>query len=90
MAQPLIDKVLTDARTIIADRRRLRGAEAVTAEGLECDACDDDAQRFCAVGALICAAYDLTGVHEHAHRLGWQVAGKIAEAAKLRRVALWN
>ena len=27
MAQPLIDRVVSDARTIIADRRRLRGLE---------------------------------------------------------------
>ena len=38
MAQPLIDRVLHDARTIIADRgRRLRGFEAVGADGNECD-----------------------------------------------------
>ena len=87
MAQPIIDHVLNDARRIIADRRRrLRGREAVTVEGEECDACDDVALRFCAVGALIHAAYDLTGEHERAHRLGWQVAGMIAEAARLRRV----
>ena len=87
MAQPLIDRVLTDARTIIADRqRRLRGLEAVTADGRECDPCGSEAHRFCAVGALIRAAYELTGDHEHAHSLGWQVAGMIADAAKLRRV----
>ena len=84
MAQPLIDKVLTDARTIIADRRRrLRFFEAVTAYGLSCDPCSLEATRFCAVGALIVAAYDLTGDHEQAHRLGWQVAGMIAEAAQV-------
>ena len=61
MAQPLFDRVLADARTIIADRRRrLRCSEAVTAQGGECDACDPAAARFCAVGALINAAYDAT------------------------------
>ena len=87
MAKPLIDSVLLNARTLVADRRlRLRGAEAVTANGRECDACDDDAQRFCAVGALIRTAYMTTGDREQAHRLGWRVAGLIANAAKLRRV----
>jgi hypothetical protein len=33
----------------------------VNARGLECDACDDDAQRFCAIGALIRTAYIMTG-----------------------------
>jgi hypothetical protein len=87
MAKPLIDTVLLNARTIVADRRlRLLGTEAVTADGRECDACDDDAQRFCAVGALIRAAYVATRDQEQAHRLGWRVAGLIADAANLRRV----
>ena len=38
MAQPLIDRVLHDARTIIADRQSpTAGLEAVTADGRECD-----------------------------------------------------
>jgi hypothetical protein len=87
MTKPLIDSVLINARTIVADRRRrLRDAEAVRVDGLECDACDDDARRFCAVGALIRAAYTMTGDQEQAHRLGWKVAGLIASAAQLPRV----
>jgi hypothetical protein len=87
MTQPLIDRVLHDARIIIADRRRrLRDFEAVGADGRECDPCGDEARRFCAVGALIHAAYCLTGDHDHAHRLGWQIASMIADAAKLRCV----
>ena len=87
MAQPLVDLVLSNARTIVANRRlRLLGAEAVTADGRECDACDADAVRFCAIGALIRAAYVLTGDQEQAHRLGWQVAALVAKAANLRPV----
>src|SRR4029077_12717623 len=79
--------VLLNARTIVADRRlRLLGTEAVTADGRECDACVDDAARFCAIGALIRAAYILTGDQEEAHRVGWQVAGLVATAVSLRRV----
>ena len=79
MAKPLIDRVLLDARTVIADRaRRLRCTEAVTAGGDVCAACDPAAVRFCAVGALNNAAFRITGDHEHAHRLGWKVAGMIA------------
>ena len=87
MTQPLIDRVLTDARTIIADRRRrLRCTEAVSGQGDMCDACDPAAVRFCAVGALINSAYRITGNHEQAHRLGWKVAGLVAKAARLRPV----
>ena len=87
MSQPIIDRVLKDARTIIADRRRrLRCTEAVTAQGDMCDACHPAAVRFCAVGALINSAFRITGDHEQAHRLGWKVAGLIAKAARLRPV----
>jgi hypothetical protein len=87
MAQPIVDRVLNDARTIISDRkRRLRSCEAVTADGTDCDPCADDAVRFCAVGALIHSAFELTGDHERAHRLGGKIAGMIADAANLRRV----
>ena len=87
MAQPLIDRVLLDARTIIADpRRRLRCTEAVTSTGEICDACDAAAVRFCAVGAIINVAFQITGKHEHAHRLGWKVASMIAKTSRLRPV----
>ena len=87
MAQPLIDNVLKDARIIIADRqRRLRGLEAVTADGRECDPCGSETRRVCAIGALIQATYELTGDREQAHRLGWDIAGMIADAAMLPRV----
>ena len=87
MAQPLVDLVLSNARAIVANRRlRLLGTEAVTADGQECDACAADAVRFCAIGALIRAAYVLTGDQEQAHRVGWKVAGLVATAAKLRRI----
>ena len=39
------------------------------------------------MGVLIHAAYELTGDHEQAHSLGWQVAGMIADAARLPRLA---
>jgi hypothetical protein len=84
MAQTLVDLVLKHARSIIADpRRRLRGKEAITAAGEECDPCENEAVRFCAVGALIHAAFQLTGNRERAHVLGWKIAGQIAAAAAL-------
>ena len=87
MTQPLIDRVLTDARTVIADRkRRLRCREAVTADGTDCDPYAAEAVRFCAVGALIHSVFELTGDHERAHKLGWKIADMIANAGNLRRV----
>jgi hypothetical protein len=87
MAQTLIDRILRDGRTIIADRRfRLRGSEAVDAQGIECDPCGQEARRFCAIGAFIRAAFDLVGDRENPHRLGWQVAALVANAGGLRQV----
>ena len=87
MSQGLIERVLVDGRSIIADRRRrLRGREAVNVAGLECDPCDRGAERFCAVGAFLRAAYDLVGDREAAQRLGWEAAAQVTEAAKLRCV----
>ncbi len=87
MAHPFVDRVLIEARSIVADRRRrLRGAEAVTADGRECDPCDDGARRFCAIGALIRAAHTIIDEPEQAHQLGWKVAGLVAKAAKLPRI----
>jgi hypothetical protein len=37
-------------------------------------------------GALIRTAHELTGDHERAHVLGWQVTGMIADAANLHPV----
>jgi hypothetical protein len=87
MSQGLIERVLFDGRSIIADRRRrLRGSEAVDAAGVEVDPCDLEARRFCAVGAFIRAAYDLVGDREVAQRLGWEAAAQVAEGANLRRI----
>jgi hypothetical protein len=87
MSQGLVELILVDGQSIIADRRRrLRGGEAVDAGGVECDPCDSDARRFCAVGAFIRAAFDLVGDREAAQRLGWEAAARVAEAANLRCV----
>jgi hypothetical protein len=87
MSHTLIDQVLNDGRSIIADRRRrLRGSDAVDAAGAEVDPCDGAARRFCAVGAFIHAAYAMVGDREAAHRLGLEVAAQVTEAAKLRCV----
>jgi hypothetical protein len=73
MAQALVDLVLLNARPIVANRRiRLLSAEAVTADGRECDACHADAQRFCAIGALIRAAYMVTGAKPIGSAGKWQ------------------
>lgn len=85
MSGPLVDEVVRRARALVAERKkRARGIEAVNAAGEECDACGDDAVRFCAVGALIRAAFDVCGDGERAHELGWRIAGMIERANNLK------
>jgi hypothetical protein len=85
MSEPLVDPVVVNARVLVADRtKRARGKYAVDARGKECDACGAEAVRSCAVGALIRAAFELTGNHEASHRLGWRIAGMIERVAGLR------
>lgn len=84
MTLPLKRAIILRALQIISARtRRARETEAVDKDGKPCDPCAPEAVRFCAVGALIKAAYEITGQHERAHALGWKIAGQIAEHAAL-------
>lgn len=81
MTKPLIDEVVARARRMVSDRKlRARGIEAVNAAGEECDACADEAVRFCAVGALIRSSFELTGDWQRSHELGWNIAGLVERA----------
>lgn len=78
MAKPLEVQIVRGARSLTADRRkRARGVEAVDADGNEADPCVKDAVRFCAVGALIRSAFELTGDGERSHVLGWTIAARM-------------
>lgn len=52
----------------------------MNAAGEECDACGDDAVRFCAVGALIRSSFELAGDWQRSHELGWSIAGMVERA----------
>jgi hypothetical protein len=81
MSKPLVEEVVRKARGLVAQRgKRARGIEAVNSAGEECDACGSDVVRFCAVGALIRSAFELTGDWERSHSLGWNIAGMVERA----------
>jgi|GEM_PF-3177735 len=84
MTHPLEHAITTRAIQIISTRAlRARETEAVDQSGRPCDPCAPEAVRFCAVGALIRAAFELTRAHERSHTLGWEIASKIAHHAGL-------
>jgi len=89
MAQPLQPQLIAAALALIEDQERwTRGAIARTADRSACAWSDPDAVRFCAVGALVRAAYDLVGNEDHARELAVQAAREIAASSGRRGAVL--
>jgi hypothetical protein len=75
MAKPIFRHVIEGARAYIAGRGTwTRFTLAATSRGIECEPTDPKARKFCAYGALVRAAYDLTGDHIEARRLSGRAA----------------
>jgi hypothetical protein len=63
--------VISRAYDLIKDRKGwTRHAEARAGNGREVEVCSPKAKRFCAIGALRRAAFDVTGSEETAERIG--------------------
>lgn len=85
MSTTLDRQIVLRARALQAERKlRCREYEAVNASGIECDPCSKEAKRFCAVGALIRASFDVLGDMERAHEFGWALAGRIERATGIK------
>jgi hypothetical protein len=68
-------QVLINARALIADPTYwTRGKLACTPDGQQVDWHDSSASKWCAMGAIYRAAYDLTGNQTEAVRMGDKVA----------------
>jgi hypothetical protein len=75
MAKPIFTQVIERARNLIAIRSSwTRYTLALTRNNRDCEPTDAKAVRFCAYGALVRAAYDLTGNADQARRLAGQAA----------------
>jgi hypothetical protein len=75
MAKPIFKHVIEGARAYVAYRGSwTRYTLAVTGNGRECEPVDPKAKRFCAYGALVRAAFDLTGDRAEAERLAGRAA----------------
>jgi hypothetical protein len=75
MAKPVFKHVIEGARAYVAGRGSwARFTLAATSRGMECEPTDERARKFCAYGALVRAAYDLTLDPIEARRLGGRAA----------------
>ena len=75
MAKPIFTQIIERARAYVAVRSHwTRYTLALTRNNKDCEPTDAKAARFCAYGALVRAAYDVTGDGHQARRLAGQVA----------------
>jgi hypothetical protein len=75
MAKPIFKHVIEGARGYVADRGTwTRYTLALTSNNRECEPTDLRAKRFCAYGALVRAAFDLTGDPDQSRRLAGRAA----------------
>lgn len=78
MSKPLFTQIIERARAYVAVRSHwTRYTLALTRNNRDCEPTDAKAARFCAYGALVRAAFDLTGDAHQARRLAGQVAMQI-------------
>ncbi len=72
-------QVLINARALIADPAHwTRGTLACTANGRRVEWHDQSATKWCAMGAIYRAAYDLVGNPQEATRIGNEVAKNVS------------
>lgn len=75
MSKPLVQQVTERARGLVADPRTwTQYAIARTGNNRHCEPTEAKAARFCAYGAILKAAYDISGTNEQAQRLADQTA----------------
>ena len=78
MAKPIFTQIIERARAYVAVRSHwTRYTLALTGNNRDCEPTDAKASRFCAYGALVRSAFDLTGDVQQARRLAGQVAMRI-------------
>lgn len=78
MSKPILTQVIERARDLVADRGTWTShALARRANSEACQPTDPRAVRFCAFGALVRAAYDLTNSGEQAQRLADLAAAEL-------------
>jgi hypothetical protein len=87
MSKPLKVQVVEKARSLIKDRQHwCRGELAIDAEAHSVCPTDRRAERRCALGALIAAAYQLTNDHSQAHEIAIGAVRPLFGAATLVNV----
>ena len=78
MSKPILTQVIERGRALVADHATwTTDALARRANGQACQPTDAGAVRFCAYGALVRAAYELTADSEKAQRLADLAAAEL-------------
>jgi hypothetical protein len=78
MSKPLLFQVVERARMLVANRGTWTNhALARSFNSEACDPTDARAVRYCAFGALVRAAYDLTGDKNQAQKLAGHAAARM-------------
>lgn len=82
MTKPIFEHVVEKARSYVAARSTwTRFALALTGNNRDCEPTDAKAARFCAYGALVRSAYDLTGNKHRAAAIAARAAVRITGCA---------
>jgi hypothetical protein len=84
MSKPVTVTIMERAREVIADPEHwCRGSFARGRGGVSVSVGDVSARRYCAIGAIILAALEITGDTSRARELACSVATKISETGSL-------
>jgi hypothetical protein len=84
MSKPVSAIIMERARELIAEPEHwCRGSYARGKGGVSVSVGDSSARRYCAMGALILAAFDLVGNMGQARELAYSAAGTISNTGSL-------
>jgi hypothetical protein len=87
LSRPLKKQIVERARALIADESHWCRCElARDAKGMGVCPMSDEAVKRCGLGALIAAAYDITGNHLAAHDLAIRATQPLCGTATLVRI----
>ena len=87
MSRNLQSEIITRACQLLEDRKRwTRDASARDPSGRKCTPFDDRAVRYCAYGALLLSAYQVTGCRKRAEKLTRMTERMVTGETRLSQV----
>jgi hypothetical protein len=87
MSRNLQSEIIIRARYLLQDRRRwTRYASARDPSGRKCTPTDEHAVRYCAYGAILRTAYEVTGCRKRAKKLARATERMVVGESRLSQV----